>query len=84
MDSFQFGQENACQFTDLGGVAEIGLHKHFDPAPTTGIGISHRLGNGDLHVKGKLFGRAPREQVKMSAHRPQKILGVDEGLELFL
>ncbi len=38
-----------------------------------------RVGHLDLQVEGQLVDRAPGDQVQMAAHRPEEIVGRDEG-----
>ena len=65
-------------------MAEIILHEHLDAAPPGGIGISHAIGDLDLHVKGQLVIGPLGDQMQMTAHRPEKILGLGEGAEFIV
>ena len=42
--------------------------------PPAAVAIAHRLGNLDLQLKGQLVHRAIGNQMKMTTHRPKKIL----------
>ena len=83
MVGFQRGQENSRQFANVGGLAEVGLHKVFNPASAAVVGIAHRICHFDLHVEGQLICWTSCNQMNMAAHGPKEILGVDEGFEFF-
>jgi len=77
----QLGQEYPCQIADGSGLPEILLHENLDAAPSGTVGVAHALGHRDLHVEGQLFIRASTDQVQMTAHRPEKALGLGKGVE---
>ena len=74
------GQHDARQVAHRDGVTEIGLHEDLDPAPAAAIGKAHPRRHLDLHVEAQRFRRAPGDQVQVAAHRPEKILGLHEGV----
>ena len=53
----KLGQEDAGQFADAGGVAEIVLHEMLDRAAAAGVAIAHARGHLDLQVEGQLIDR---------------------------
>ena len=78
MHRLQRGQENPRQIAHMCGVVKIVLHEMFNRTAPAVIGVSHAAGDLDLHVKGQLIHRATGNQVQMTAHRPDKVLGVVE------
>ena len=83
MAGFQFGQEDAGQLAHAGGVAKVILHEMFHGAAALTITVSHAGRHLDLHVKGQLIHRAPRDVMQMAPNRPKKVFRPLENLKLF-
>ena len=70
MAGFKFGQEDAGQFADAGGHAEIFLHEYLHRPPAAKVAIAHPACHLDLQVKGQDVAGAFGDVVKMAAHGP--------------
>ncbi len=80
----KLGQEDAREIAHGRGVAEIVLHEDFHAPPTATVSIAHAVRDLDLHVKGQLVIGTPRDEVQMTAHRPEETLGAGECAEFLL
>ena len=61
---------------------EIILHEMLDCAAAALVAIAKALGNLNLQVKGQLIHSPAGDQMQMTAHRPEKVLGLFQTLEL--
>jgi len=83
MQGFELGQEDARQLANFSGVAEIGLHEHFDAAATAGVAYPMASATATCMSKVNCSVARPESRCKCPVPAPKKILGGDECFELF-
>src|SRR6185312_1688305 len=78
----ELSEEHAGQVAHCLCVQEVELHETFDRGFSGPVGIVHELGNARLKFEIEPFLGAAREQVKVTAHRPEEALGPVEAAKL--
>ncbi len=76
----QFGQEDAREIANRGGMAEIFLHEMFNSATPGRINISHALGHFDLQIKRQLVIGALGQQMQLAPRRPKEVMCLGKGV----
>jgi hypothetical protein len=79
---FQHGAEDAREVADILGDEEIVLHEAFDVLEPAVRCVAEPLGQFRLLVEGQPVAALGRHEVQMAAHRPQKILALEEAGKL--
>jgi len=80
----EHGAEDARQVADILGDQEVVLHEAFDRLQAAMRLVAEALCHFGLQVEGDALLGAAGEEVQFAAHRPEKILGLAEGLVFLL